>query len=874
MKSFLNCIVLAGLVVLAACSGDSPRAPAVPTVVPDVWNITALVPSDSGPFVNVPISVTATVAKNGQPAPDGTTVEFLASGGVFASSAGVEASVATDGGEATVLFGATAAGAYVIQARVHAATRQTQVVYREHTVSNALQIWSVNPSEGSYDGGETVVLTGKGIQAPVEVFFNVQGTEYQAIVDQVVPSVPLSNAGTITLRTPEPTAANRDSNSTANIRTVVAVGTADEQQQTLPSAFTFVSDSIILGNPVIFGVQPYFGRSRGGETVTILGHDFAVEMTKELVKNFDEVYFRFRGQLILAQVERWSANQIEVVTPRFSLTPLSQNENAGVVLTRTGGASDVEKSDIFIVLADIAQPVITGVSPTAGPIDGGTVVTLMGHGFEVPIQVLFGTLEATDIQVFNDTTINDNDQITCRTPDYSQHGVVPPYTTTVKVTNLATGNNATAAQTFTFGDTLYVSQASPTEGQIGDLLVLYGAGFEDPLTVWFQAGGQNIEFDVLAVTGTELTLRSPPDLAPTCDDRSGGFRVVLTDGNREATGGNYTLKGSNPTITGVDPIFVNSTSNGSGVTPADIDIYGVRFADELLVLVGSYTINPADVTVETSEHIYVEQIPAPNDFGLVFSTTPCTTGTGGPGIKQVPTPVDVTVRNLPLGCQDTLVQGLVYVPEDQTCRAAPDLSVAPLVFPATESPGPSTAQTIVVSNNGEGDLVISSFNLGGSFYFNAGCSNQAAPGFTVPAFTPGVPGPDVYFCPGSNDGQTYAGQLIVQSNDPFSPEQVPLSAQEAFPILGVSLANLTFNGPYPETQTFDVTNTGSGDLTYTATVAGASFSITAGASGTVVPLGTATVTVEATAADTGTVTVTAAEPDAQGSPQTVELTAN
>ena len=51
----------------------------------------------------------------------------------------------------------------------------------------------------------------------------------------------------------------------------------------------------------------------------------------------------------------------------------------------------VQKNDIFIVKSDVAVPEITGVSPTAGPFDGGTLVTITGHGFELPVQVHFGT---------------------------------------------------------------------------------------------------------------------------------------------------------------------------------------------------------------------------------------------------------------------------------------------------------------------------------------------------------------------------------------------------------------------------------------------------------------------------------------------------
>ncbi|MCU0304652.1 MAG: hypothetical protein MUC56_11405, partial [Thermoanaerobaculales bacterium] len=172
-----------------------------------MWLITALTPSDSSPLVSTPVSVTATVTLNGSQAPDQTSVEFLANGGVF-SNGQTSATVLTSGGEAAIGFNAGVAGAYTIQARVKTVTRQTQIAYRNPDNTGGLQMWSINPAEGSYFGGETVVITGKGIRTPAEVFFNVQGIQYQAIVDQVIPSVPAESAGTIVLRTPEPTAAD------------------------------------------------------------------------------------------------------------------------------------------------------------------------------------------------------------------------------------------------------------------------------------------------------------------------------------------------------------------------------------------------------------------------------------------------------------------------------------------------------------------------------------------------------------------------------------------------------------------------------------------------------------------------------------------
>ncbi|MGD8441627.1 MAG: IPT/TIG domain-containing protein, partial [Holophagae bacterium] len=493
MKSFLNCLIICGLVVAVGCSGNSPKPPSV--TPPNggngdgVYQITSLSASDDNPYVNTAVLVTATVTLDGEAVPDGTNVEFIANGGVFPANGGTDLTVATTGGTASVQFGATETGVYTIQARVKAVTAQIQVAYRNPDQSDALQIYNLNPASGSYFGGETVVITGKGIRAPAEVYFTVQGLIYQAIVDQVVPSVPASGSGTITIRTPEPTAADSTQTSAADVRVIVDVGATTQEEVTVPSGFVFIGNveppPNVPPTPVLFGVDPYYGRSQGGETVTILGMNFQWEPpTGGTEPTFAEVYFTFNGQDLLAQVERVAANQIEVITPRFSFTPLNDDTSAGVKLTRSSG-SPVEKGDVFIVKSDIAQPEITGISPTAGPLDGGTIVTINGHGFQLPIQVAFGQLEATDVQLYDDQSLADNDVITCRTPDYSQQGQTPPLSVNVRVTNLQNGLSDTSDQVFTYGEILYITQANPTQGQIGDLLALYGAGFEDPLTVWF-----------------------------------------------------------------------------------------------------------------------------------------------------------------------------------------------------------------------------------------------------------------------------------------------------------------------------------------------------------------------------------------------------
>ena len=59
-----------------------------------------------------------------------------------------------------------------------------------------------DPNFGFYDGGEDITLTGRAVEAPVEVVFTLDGQDFQGIVQQVVDSDPLTADGTIVVQTP------------------------------------------------------------------------------------------------------------------------------------------------------------------------------------------------------------------------------------------------------------------------------------------------------------------------------------------------------------------------------------------------------------------------------------------------------------------------------------------------------------------------------------------------------------------------------------------------------------------------------------------------------------------------------------------------
>jgi len=266
------------------------------------------------------------------------------------------------------------------------------------------------------------------------------------------------------------------------------------------------------------------------------------------------------------------------------------------------------------------------------------------------MQVFFGDLTALDVNVFNDTTTADNDRITCVTPDYSQQGEVPPVTVDVTATNMTSGKTHTLSSAFIYGDPLWISGNSPSEGGLGDLVIIYGSGFEDPLQVFLGEA----QMEVVSVSGTELVVRIPDDLGTSCGTTSGSFKVLLLETNQEAEGGNFTINGNNPLVLSVAPVFVAAGD--------DITINGMDFAENLFVEIAGSQIAQGSVDRQSETTIFVTSIPGADALGLQFDTTPCTLVGGEPGQRLADTAVGVSVINLPGNCENELPAAIVVPP--------------------------------------------------------------------------------------------------------------------------------------------------------------------------------------------------------------------
>jgi hypothetical protein len=416
--------------------------------------------------------------------------------------------------------------------------------------------------------------------------------------------------------------------------------------------------------------------------------------------------------------------------------------------------------------------VISSISPAAGPLEGGTLVTIFGSGFQAPMQVFFGDLEAINVNVFNDTTPANQDRITCVAPDYSQQNDVPPVTVDVRVINMNSGLSDSYSS-FTYGDNLYISGNTPTEGGPGTLLVIYGSGFEDPLHVDLLCTdncGVEFRLEVVSVSGTEIVARIPQSTPVTCQNIDVDIQVTLLDSNLVTIGGEFRYLGQQPRIFGVSPVIFEEGAGGA-LTPDEMTIDGQFFngQDRLTVKLGNYTVPSGNIEVTGSNRINVQNMPDSTDIITAFDQAACVTGAGETGLRNTSTPVDITVTNLPGNCSDFEVAAFVIEPNDTACSviALPDINVTfNGTFPDTDF-GSFSSQSLIIANEGNAALtgVVSIDPLSPFFLTeNAGPPvKQVA--INIPATTVKL---DlvVVFDPPADGGASYNGTLSIATNDP------------------------------------------------------------------------------------------------------------
>jgi hypothetical protein len=231
--------------------------------------------------------------------------------------------------------------------------------------------------------------------------------------------------------------------------------------------------------------------------------------------------------------------------PSFPSAP-----TVGCPLTPTGGNSDP-------VIVEWGAPTVTSVSPSAGPLGGGTSVTVNGTNLTGATAVNFGPSAGSSVVVNGGGT-----SLTVTSPAES--------TGTVDITVVTPGGvSATSvADQFTYTTGPTVSAVSPNEGPTsgGTSVTVTGSSLAGASAVNF--GGTPGTNVVVNGGGTSLTVTSPAESAGTVDI------TVTTPGGTSSTSAadQFTFVPA-PTVTAVSPT-TGPTSGGTSVTVTGTNLGG------------------------------------------------------------------------------------------------------------------------------------------------------------------------------------------------------------------------------------------------------------------------------------------------------------
>ncbi len=172
----------------------------------------------------------------------------------------------------------------------------------------------------------------------------------------------------------------------------------------------------------ISSIVPTSGPIQGGNTVTVYGTNF-----------FPTTQVFFNGQP--GTVTYISSHELSVIVPALVFTGMramdsSFTQAVDVTIDNPDGQSSTFENEYTYTQADAT---IVSISPSEGPIAGGTSVTITGTNFTGATAVTFGGVDATSFSV------TDSEHITAVTPSTSSAETVDVVVTTPAGTGTGTG---------------------------------------------------------------------------------------------------------------------------------------------------------------------------------------------------------------------------------------------------------------------------------------------------------------------------------------------------------------------------------------------------------------------------------------------------
>jgi len=427
----------------------------------------------------------------------------------------------------------------------------------------------------------------------------------------------------------------------------------------------------------VAAVTPNFGPPTGGTEVRIQGAGFS-----------EPASVTFGGQSV--QILSLSSSSITVLTPQVDL-PSGQNLAVAVAVDvnigEEGQASDVLAGGFTFTRNDTSLiPKIISVTPTSGPNEGGTEVTIFGEAFGPEVQVFFGT-SRIEAEVLDRSST----RILVRTPPATgQNASNQNATVGIEVFDLRSGFSATRANAFQFGGgAMFISSIEPSEGTYfgGTLVTIFGNGFEAPAAVSFGGRAQQ----EVSVSGTEIIARSiGPVEINNCNRPAGAFTVVNIETNETFTSPlQFTYRPVEPRIGSISESSTTADVDSGVIVglPTELTMTGsgfdrqgfppqVTFGNERSsVTVTSLDSDPLHIGNGVGDVMRIVIPPFPVPFPEEECETPA-----GTGMRFAEARVDITVTNRSTDCVDTASNIFTYFPNDTTCRVDTVLPTAAFTF--------------------------------------------------------------------------------------------------------------------------------------------------------------------------------------------------
>ena len=445
----------------------------------------------------------------------------------------------------------------------------------QFTYQAAPTVTSINPTFGPASGTTLVTIDGTGFTGATAVDF---GTN---------PATDLTSVSATSITAMSP----------AGTETVdVTVTTPGGVSATSPAdQFTYA--------PTVTSISPTSGPLAGGTLVTITGTGFTGASAVDF------------GTTPATTFTVGSATTITALSP-------AGTGSVGVTVMTPSGTSATSTASQFTYEA---APTVAGISPIAGPLGGGTPVTIIGTGFTGATVVDFGTSPATNLDVVNDTTITANS---------------PAGTGTVDVTVTSPGGTSatSTADQFTYEAAPTVTGVSPTFGPAagGTLVTITGTGFADVTAVDF---GTSPATDVTVVSNIMITGYSPAG--------TGAVDVTVTTPGGTSAASPADRFTYAPTVSGISPIAgplgggTLVTITGTGFTGATAVMFGINQAASVTVVsastitalspagtgsVGVTVMGPGGTSAISPADVFTYQ-PAPTVTGLSPTAGPLVGGT-------------------------------------------------------------------------------------------------------------------------------------------------------------------------------------------------------------------------------------------------------